>query len=167
MASSNNKKYNIYGSFEVRTYTDSEGRSTRSLGYYTGYIDDIAFALADKCCGSLNFISIEPEYIKSKPISSKTQVQIELPINSGIWELDTDDQAKYFKALFKDREVNVVDVHGYGSCTISRISEIEDKRATALAKLTDEEKHILGLDRPCINYLRYDRIYPSTSKKEE
>ena len=42
----NRKKYTNYGTFKVTTEGDCEGKSTRDLGVHTGYIDEIAFALA-------------------------------------------------------------------------------------------------------------------------
>lgn len=44
-----------YGTWKVTTEGDCEGRSIRDLGTYTGYLDEMAFALADKCCYSLQF----------------------------------------------------------------------------------------------------------------
>lgn len=49
------QEYSNYGTFEVTTEGDCEGRSVRHLGTFTGYIDEIAFALADKCYYSLRF----------------------------------------------------------------------------------------------------------------
>ena len=39
----------VYGLWNVTTEGDCEGRSVRNLGTYEGNIDEIAFALADKC----------------------------------------------------------------------------------------------------------------------
>ena len=46
---------NAYGLWEVTTEGDCEGKSTRKLGVYEGFIDDIAFALVGSCCYSLRF----------------------------------------------------------------------------------------------------------------
>lgn len=43
------QEYSNYGTFKVTTEGDCEGKSVRHLGTFTGYIDEIAFALADKC----------------------------------------------------------------------------------------------------------------------
>ena len=136
--------YKNYGTFEVTTEGDCEGRSMRNLGIYTGYIDEIAFALADKCYYTLHFQLIEPASLDLTP--KKDTVKISLDINSGVWDLNVVDAKEYFEHFFADRDVEVLGTHGYGSCTISTHKEtIEEKREKILSKLTEEEKHILGL----------------------
>lgn len=46
---------NPFGIWHVTTEGDCEGRSTRDLGIHEGYIDEIALALADKCCSIMRF----------------------------------------------------------------------------------------------------------------
>ena len=146
------KSYETYGTFKVTTEADCEGRSFRELGIYTGYIDEIAFALADKCAYSLRFKMVNPLELDLTP--KKDTVSISLDIDSGTWDLsckpDNDkresEALRYFKDFFKDRDLEVLSVRGYGSCTISTHKEtIEEKRQKILKKLTDEEKKILGL----------------------
>jgi len=138
------KEYTIYGTFKVTTEGDCEGRSTRELGVYTGYVDEIAFALADRCCYSLRFTPVEPDELDMTP--KKDTVKISFDINSGAWDLKPADAIRYFKEFFKDRDVEVTGAHGCGSCTISTHKEtIEEKREKILQRLSDEEKRILGL----------------------
>ena len=56
----NRKEYKNYGTFKVTT----EGRSIKDLGVHTGYIDEIAFALADKCKAEFLELSICEKAIK-------------------------------------------------------------------------------------------------------
>lgn len=144
-----NIDYPVYGTFEVTTEGDCEGRTTRHLGTYTGYIDEIAFALADKCFYSLEFKLIDPKEIDMSP--KKNKVSIHLSIDSGTWDLSVRNRIEYFKNLFKDRENVVVDekCNNYASVNIYRnISEEELKTRRALDKLersnlTDEDLELL------------------------
>ena len=48
---------NPYGLWEVTTEGDCEGRSRKGLGVFEGYLDDIAFYLANKAYYTLEFKS--------------------------------------------------------------------------------------------------------------
>jgi len=140
----NKKAYTNYGTFRVTTEGDCEGRSVMDLGVYTGYIDEIAFALADKCYYTLHFKLVEPTPLDMTP--KKDTVKISLDVDSGTWDLKGSDAMNYFKKFFANREVEVVDVCGYGACEISTHKEtVEEKREKILQKLSEEEKRILGL----------------------
>jgi len=141
------KKYNNpYGTWDVRTEGDVEGRTINHLGTYTGYIDEIALHLADKCFYSLIFKNVEPvqEY---KPTSDS--VNIFLDINSGTWPMVGEQRLKYFEELFKNRNVNVVESNYYASVKIEAKKTQEEikaeKKQKALDKLSEEEKELLGL----------------------
>ena len=139
-----NKKYTNYGTFKVTTEGDCEGKSVRDLGVHTGYIDEIAFALADKCFYTLYFALVEPTTLDLTP--KKDTVKISLDIDSGAWDFNVADAMEYFKDFFANRDVEVIGAHGYGSCTISTHKEtIEEKKEKILQKLSEEEKKILGL----------------------
>lgn len=136
--------YPVYGTFKVTTEGDCEGKSIKDLGTYQGYIDEIAFALADKCFYTLTFTLQNNKHLNLTP--KKNTVNIRLDVDSGIWGYTKKNAKNYFKELFKDREVIVLDTHGNGSCTIRTDKEtIRDKKLKILEKLTDEEKEILGL----------------------
>ena len=139
-------EYTNYGTYKVTTEADCEGRTTRDLGTYTGYIDEIAFALADKCYYNLCFHKVEPEVLDMTP--KKDTVTISLDIDSGTWDLKNGngEALRFFKNFFADKDLKVVSTSGYGSCTITTHKEtIEEKREKILDKLNDEEKKILGL----------------------
>lgn len=140
----NKKEYTNYGTFRVTTEGDCEGRSVMDLGVYTGYIDEIAFALADKCYYTLHFKSVEPTPLDMTP--KKDTVKISLDIDSGTWDLKGSDAMNYFKSFFADRDIEVVDAWNCGTCEISTHKETaEEKREKILQKLSEEEKRILGL----------------------
>lgn len=131
-----------YGFWRVTTEGDCEGRSVRHLGTYEGYIDEIAFALADKCCYCLNFEAINPLDMTPK---SKT-VDIQLNVGSGTWDMDTDTRVAEVGSLMENRPVSVIKSNYYGCVRlITNKKTTEDKRAEALAKLSVEERRLLGL----------------------
>ena len=136
---------NAYGTWKVTTERDCEGRSMRDLGTYTGYIDEIAFALADKCCYSLCFKAIVPKSLDITP--KHKSVVITLDIDSGTWDMRRDERVKAIGNLLRDRDVHVEDSPGYASVKlITGKKTVEEKRADALAKLTEEERKLLGLE---------------------
>lgn len=141
------QEYSVYGVFKVTTEGDCEGRSVRDLGTYKGYIDEIAFALADKCYYSLEFHKINPEEFKLDMIPKRKSVDIHFDIDSGTWDLEEKDRIKYFKNLFKDRDIEVSNSNSYACVKISTNKKTkEEKKQEILNRLTDEEKEILGLN---------------------
>lgn len=141
------QEYSVYGVFKVTTEGDCEGRTTRDLGTYEGYVDEIAFALADKCYYSLEFHKINPEEFKLDMIPKRKSVDIHFDIDSGTWDLEEKDRVKYFKNLFKDRDVEISNGNCYAGVKISTNKKTrEEKRQEILNRLTDEEKEILGLN---------------------
>ena len=141
------QEYSVYGVFKVTTEGDCEGRSVRDLGTYKGYIDEIAFALADKCYYSLTFHQINPEEHKLDMTPKRKEIDITLDIDSGTWDLEEKDRIKYFKNLFKDRHIEVSNGNSYVCVKISTNKKTkEEKRQEILDRLTDEEKEILGLN---------------------
>ena len=141
------QEYSVYGVFKVTTEGDCEGRSVRDLGTYEGYIDEIAFALADKCYYSLEFHKINPEKLKLDMTPKRKSVDIHLDIDSGTWDLEGKDRIKYFKDLFKDRDIEISNSNSYAGVKISTNKKTkEEKRQEILNRLTDEEKEILGLN---------------------
>lgn len=141
------QEYPVYGLFNVTTEGDCEGRTIKDLGTYEGYIDEIAFALADRCYYSLTFHQMNPEEVKLDMTPKRKEVNIELDIDSGTWDLKVKDRIKYFENLFKDRDVKVSNGNSYAGVKISTNKKTkEEKRQEILNKLTDEEKEILGLN---------------------
>lgn len=135
---------NPYGSWEVTTEGDCEGRSTRNLGVYIGYIDDIAFALADQCCYSLRFTRVSTDVPTPKIASG--EVSVSLDIKSKTWDMSNADRVRHFRQLLCGRnDVTVSEGQYYASVILHRKNLEDVKRGIALAKLTDEEKRLLGL----------------------
>lgn len=134
---------NPYGAWEVTTESDCSGMTTDHLGVFEGYVDDIAFALAEKCGYSLKFRKISTDI----PIPTKTRdkINITLDIESKTWEMSQDERIKYFQKMLQGREVYVSEGSAYASVTLSRQNLESLKREIALAKLTTEEKALLGL----------------------
>ena len=148
----NKKEYKNYGTFIVTTEGDCEGRSTINLGVYTGYVDEIAFALTDKCYYTLHFKLVNPNELDLTPKGDTVKIRFDL--DSPAWDMSTntynsfgDSEAlDYFKSFFSDRDVEVKSADGYGGCTITTGREtIKQKRERILCKLSEEEKRILGI----------------------
>lgn len=139
------QKYSNYGTFEVTTEGDCEGRSVKHLGTFTGYVDEIAFALADKCFYSLRFSLVNPKDLDMTP--KRDTVNVSLDINSGTWDMKPDERVMYFRELLKDRDVEIFPSTSYASCVLTTHREtIEEKRVKVLKKLTLEERKLLGLE---------------------
>lgn len=135
-----------YGFWKVTTEGDCEGRSTRQLGIHAGFIDDIALALADQCCYSLTFTKVDPYYLKHMPPKAN-KVDVTLDIDSGTWNMDKAQRVAFMEQMLKGRNVRVSEGKSYASVTISTNRKTQEElRQEILAKLTDEEKAILGLE---------------------
>lgn len=135
----------VYGTFDVTTEGDCEGRSTRKLGTFTGYLDELAFALADKCTYSLEFAKHVPSELDKTP--KRDSVNVRLSYDSETWDMPAAERVKYFEDLLKDRNVGVRPGTSYGCCLLTRHKETnEEKKAKALEKLTPDERKLLGLE---------------------
>lgn len=97
-----------YGTWTVTTEGDCEGRSTRQLGTHTGYIDDIAFALANQAYYGLQFSWVDPLALAKVPPNA-AQIQVSLNIDTGTWDMTTKERVDYFKKLLRGRETLVED----------------------------------------------------------
>lgn len=131
---------NFYGIWEVTTEGDVEGRSTRSIGIYEGYIEEIAFYLADKAYYSLFFkraevIQVNPSF--HKPTKSSVTIKTYGVSFDG---KNVEDYMDY-------RNIHCVSSNDLSQFTLSldKEKQIEMKKQEALKKLTTEEKAILGL----------------------
>lgn len=137
---------NPYGIWEVTTEGDCEGRTTRKLGIFEGYVDEIAFALSDKVYYSLRFKKIS-KIIDNIPICRipKNEVSISFDIESKTWDIYGDKLVQYFNKVFNRRKVNVKSGNFFASVVLERDIPENEKRKIALSKLTEEEKELLGL----------------------
>ena len=135
-----NNNVNIFGTFNVTTEGDCEGRTTRHLGSYTGYIDEIALFLAKDAEYALTFKQTEsPEkYIPTKP-----KVHVVLTNHN----VKSDSALNKIKDAFKDRPITIKESDFYAAFSIHTDNFDEEKtaKAKALGKLTAEEKKLLGL----------------------
>ena len=142
------QKLKPFGYWSVTTEGDVEGRTTKNLGTFHGYIDEIAFHLADKCYYGLQFKALLPDEMSPKYLPTKSKVTVSLDISSGTWDLKNEDRKNYFKELLQDRpNVIVKDGASYASVDIelTNSSKVDLLKRTALSKLSDEEKMALGL----------------------
>lgn len=150
MNTAQHKKYTKAQAFwHVTTEGDCEGRSVHNLGTHFGYIDDIAFALADKSYYSLCFKEIEP-FDSSLPTGNK--VNVTLDIDSGTWDMNMEQRKQFMENLLGDRDTAVENGESYASVTLvmgknelqRQAREKEMLKLQALAKLSDEERAVLG-----------------------
>lgn len=140
---------NAYGLWRVTTEGDCEGRSVRDLGVHSGYLDEIAFALADKCYYSLCFKLVEPLQLD---VPQRSKVNIMLDIDSGTWDMQGSQRINFVANLLKDRDVSVNPCSYYASVELvmgktaeqQKQREIEMLRKQALSKLSDAERKALG-----------------------
>lgn len=135
---------NPFGTWTVTTEGDVEGRTVNHLGTFTGYIDEIALSLADKCYYSLKFEAIKP-VTSFKPTGKSTVIAFH--IDSETWDMSSEERARLFRKLLQDRPVIVKENGQFASVEISLPSKPaqEFSRRKALAKLTPEERELLGL----------------------
>jgi hypothetical protein len=138
-----------YGIWEVTTEGDCEGKSVRNLGTHEGYLDEIAFALADKCYYSLRFRPVTKINLNTP---TRTSVCVSLDINTGTWDMPGDKRAEYFRKFLHDRPCVVREGQYYASVVLEfgKTQEECDKMQKeieinkALNKLTPAERKLLG-----------------------
>lgn len=139
---------NPYGVWEVSTEGDCEGKTTKRLGVYSGYIDEIALMLADHCVYSLEFSQLNIVKVDNGAnfTPKRKSVSVVLGIGSGTWDMSAHERALAMEEVFKDRPVYIKQGQAYASFCIETIKEtVEEKKQYALSKLTEEEKKLLGL----------------------
>ena len=137
---------NPYGLWEVTTEGDCEGRSKKGLGIFEGYLDDIAFYLANKAYYTLEFKKISIPRISHEDVSmEKSEVDVLLDSSSGTWDMSSEKRVLEFKKLLSRRNVHVTKSQFYASVKLSQTPTEDERRQKALSKLTDEERKLLGL----------------------
>ncbi len=72
-----------YGIWSVTTEGDCEGRTTTNLGIHQGFVDEIAFKLADKCYYYLRFEPVHLDNLTGKNITA-TKVKIRFSNDSDL-----------------------------------------------------------------------------------
>lgn len=141
-----------FGTWKVTTEGDVEGKTTQDLGTYTGYIDEIALWLADRCYYSLQFQTVKPESVRIGAPTRK-QVNISLGIDSGTWHMTPEERTQAISKIMMDNErpVSVKKSNYYASVTLTTDQRTleerkKDAREAVLAKMTPEERELLGED---------------------
>lgn len=122
--------------YEVKTYNDCEGRTTRLLGIYRGNVQDIALHLADK---AVYHLLIKPISIQEAGNPTRKTVEVHFSgFGSESEELvNTELATKYHSVYIGSGEVT------YDIRSKQELDEM--KRREALSKLSSEEKALLGL----------------------
>lgn len=140
----NDKNFSLYGIWEVTTEGDVEGKTTKSLGIYTGWVDEIALHLGDRSYYVLDFKKVKPQPDVLNPTVKNVHVSID---GIGMYGMKSPKRKEAMTICFKDRPVMICESNFYGAFVISSnmVTDEELKREKALAKLTDEDKKILGL----------------------
>lgn len=148
------EKFNPYnkakGFWKVTTEGDCEGRTTHDLGIHFGFIDDIAFSLADKAYYALTFKAIEP-YTAKAP--KATKVNVVLDIDSGTWDMKSETRQAFVEQMLQGRDTAVAKGQFYASVELvmgknellQKEREKEILRQQALSKLSEADRKILGL----------------------
>lgn len=145
--------FDAWGTWKVTTEGDVEGRSTVQLGVFTGYVDEIAFHLADKCFYTLQFEPVEnPATIKYYP--KRNEVNVSFGIDSDTWNMSPKTRAKFWSSVIDTSrsglDTRVTPGTFYASAVLSISSDEEKleeyKKQQALGKLTLEERQLLGLE---------------------
>ena len=106
---------NVYGTWQVTTEGDVEGRSVKQLGIYTGYVDEIALHLSDRVYYSLTFKRSEDvgEYVQKR-----NSVLVQFDIESGTWPICNSGNLDKIREIFSERDVEITDSNIYASFTI-------------------------------------------------
>jgi hypothetical protein len=142
--------YKVHGTWEVTTEGDEEGRSTRHLGTHTGYLDDIAFKLADRCYYSLQFKRVDPKILEDEG-EKRGDVMISFASEAGLNSLKPMERAVAVHNLLMFRDVLVEEGNYYGSVRLIRGKSPEGqakaeearKIVAAMGKLTKEELELI------------------------
>lgn len=108
-----------YGTWEVTTEGDVEGRTTKHLGTYTGYLDEIAFSLADLCYYSLTFKSVKPLELRKDKTNQKS-VCVRLDSESNTWDMDSNARVNHFRNMLDGRGIMVKSGGSFAAVTLGR-----------------------------------------------
>jgi hypothetical protein len=143
---------NAHGFWKVTTEGDCEGRTTTNLGTYEGYLDDIAFALANKAMYGLRFTYVNPAELKGQHAKA-TKIQVSLDIETGTWDMKGKERVEYFRKMLMGRDVYIKEGQYYACVELVKGIDPEAQEAarqellrqSARSKLSAEElKALLG-----------------------
>lgn len=138
-----------YGVWAVSTEGDEEGRTSEDLGIHEGYIDEIAFALADKAMYELHFK--KGHYPPTLDMTPKKK-EVAVNLAGAFPELglsDSDLRVQIAQELFnrEGRNVKVKESSYYkGILLKTDAPTIEEERAALIESLTPRQRMLLGLE---------------------
>ena len=102
------EKYkDAYGTWIVTTDGDVEGRTTKHLGTFVGYVDEIALALANQAGYDLRFKKIENVNPPPKPERVPSAVHVSFDIDSKTWDMTAEGRERAMTIVFAERPVTV------------------------------------------------------------
>lgn len=134
------EQFRIYDTWEVTTQGDEEGHTTRHLGAYTGYVDEIAFHLADKQFISLFFKRVQPVSYNQNGHT------VSISFDKGsINSVKSEEGFNTIVDAFKGRPASVEKSNRYETITLISSHKESIQKQQILAKLTEEERAILGV----------------------
>lgn len=119
------EKYrNTYGTWQVTTEGDCEGRTTMHLGTFEGHVDKIARSLVGQAMYGLRFTAVAPVTEIPEPKTAREEVHVSFDIDSKTWDMVGEKRTKVMTELFKDRPVTIDDSNYY-ACFLIRLGEEE------------------------------------------
>lgn len=125
---------NPFGTWEVTTEGDVEGRSRKNLGTHTGNVDDIALHLADKCYYVLNFKKVE---ITQEFVTKRKEVNISFDYGAVDIKNDLDE----VREVFSERPVSIEIGQYYNAI---KITSTEDVGTAVSVKEVDKHGFVFG-----------------------
>lgn len=128
-----------FGYWKVEAISGSEGETTRQLGTYLGYIDEIAFALNEGRYWNLAFTPVSVKVSACKYFTTDVDVALRCS------ERDKKKLVKLVKNLCGNANISVTESNLYGCVRLERDIPKDVIKERALSKLTPEEKAVLGL----------------------
>ena len=133
----------LIGYWEVTTEGDCEGRTTRNLGTYYGWLDEIAFKLASQSYYSLRFSKVDQKiYLDNSPSGNTVIISVGPEFGISI----SDKIEEIGKLIVAAGRSVYVSNASYGiQLSVNKPVDIEKKEI--MDKLTDREIGILGLKR--------------------
>lgn len=145
-----------YALWDVTTEGDCEGRTIKHLGQHEGHLDEIAFKLGSQAMYTLKFsLATKPE--PEKELLLVPQVEVQLNIDSGTWNMSDEERIAFFKRMLQGRDVTVSKSTCFASVKLQNTIDPEELlrrkyetlKTLVLDKLSPEELDVLrtlGLD---------------------
>ncbi len=124
--------------WKVTTEGDCEGKSVKQLGIYLGEVHEIAFHLASKAYYALHFEEIPSHRAEVLP---PTKDRVCISFGYGI---KPQPSLVDLKHSLEGTGVKVSKGNMYSSFLLEDVS-LRTRREEAIAKLTDEDRRILGV----------------------